>query len=148
MGRGYPDFFGYPTHPEYGEQTLETQAGLIVAPTTTGDLVDIDFKGRITGGWLHLTRSAFAAQQHILVYIDNVLVDRVPNYFSFSTQYGFFAHPILGEKLADHERLFYELTFKPDTVVNFNLLIRVWNDEAAGNVTAACWINYSGYEAP
>lgn len=44
MARGYPDFFGSPTHIQYGITTEDDAAGVVVAPGDTDIILTVDKK--------------------------------------------------------------------------------------------------------
>ncbi len=148
MARGYPDFFGYPVHPEYGTTTKKAHANVVVGPGTTHTLLDLHIKGRIAGGLLYTAQDAFDDDVAIDITIDNVPVAQVSGLTDDILRLGLTSDFVIQPIRIDHSALSYFWRFAPDVLVNFSLLVVATNNEAVNNYLAGITLFYNGYEAP
>jgi len=146
MSRGYPDFFGYSVHPEYGETTKQSHASVIIAAGTEHTLLDLTFKGRLLGGKLYTFQSAYDADQYISVEIDGVIVAEVSGQTDYVFEPLWYPNAVLRPCLIDHGRLAYSWAFVHDIYVNYSLIVTAINNDAADDYQAGVNIFYCGYE--
>jgi hypothetical protein len=145
MSRGYPDFFGFPVFPDYGETTTKAAAALAIVAGTSSTLLDLTFKGRIIGGRIYTSEGALHANQYFELTIDGVSIGQ----YNGETEYAVLGEaeisPVIHPVRIDDENFYYDWRFKKDTVVNYQFKLVATNAEAVVLYGVGISLFYNGY---
>lgn len=75
MAKGYPDFFGFQTFPQYGVPAFGADDTVMVAAGDTASVFVLTCKGRISGGYIFLSGAVEPSDLVLKIYVDGDLTE-------------------------------------------------------------------------
>jgi len=133
MAKGYPDFFGFSIFPQFGAYQYTDSGAIVVAADTYGTIFDIDSKGKVYTGYLHIQTLGLANTASIFVEmtVDGQMIISRP--LDVLLQIGFTGALDVPFILTDYNKdtNYFTIVFMSDFSFSQSVLVRIYTDATA-----------------
>jgi len=140
MAKGYPDFYGFPIFPYYGDVSEEYDAAVVVLAGAFTELFSVTGKLRVHGGFMYISSNSSMEDDFFTVEIDGVA------FYNFYVSEGIalhgagFNYPIVPTYIRSDYGLAY-YTFQTDWLAKDTFKISYDNNHA-NQIVANIRFNY------